>query len=307
MSATRTAHYSIEDLGDGIHAAIARRDGSAICNSGIVDLGDGGVVFDTGLTPVSARDLRGAAERLLGRPPSLAVISHRHLDHALGNSEFPGIPIWGTRRAREVILETRDRTMAELAKDQLEKDVREVEGLREKMRTPDARDDLEFTLQIVRALLASAGDLRLIPPDRTFETRVSLPGRIGAELASFGAGHTEADAIMVLPRRKLVFAGDLVVVGVQPSMGNGDPEHWLTVLAEVERLHPESIVPGHGPVTTLEGLRETRAYIAGVLEAARASTGAALPAAIRRWEGSLTLDENLKFARGWLQAHDTRA
>ena len=307
MSATKTtAHYTIEDLGSGIHAAIARPEGFAICNSGMVDLGAGGAVFDTGLTPDSAQDLKSSSELVLGGPPALCVISHRHLDHALGASEFPGIPIWGTRRAREVILETHDQTMAELKREQLEKDIHELESHRGEMRSETARADLDFLLLMDRALLANVGRLKLVPPDQTFETRVSLPGTRGAELVSFGSGHTEADAIMFLPAEKVLFAGDLVCLGIQPSMGNGDPEHWLTVLDEIERLRPERIVPGHGLVTTVEGLDETRGYLSGVLQAAGASKNAKLPATIRRWEGTLSLQENLKFARGWLSARRGR-
>jgi len=304
MPAPNSRHYTFEDLGDGIYAALARPDGFAICNSGVVDLEDAGVVFDTSLTPESARDLRTASETLLHRPPSLAVNSHWHLDHALGNSEFPSVPIWGTRRAREVLLETRDQLSAEIQRAQLEKDIHELEARRPEMRSPAALADLEFILQINRALLASAESLRLVPPNETFESRVALPGTRSAELVSFGSGHTQADAVMVLPRERIVLAGDLVVVGVQPSMGSGDPEHWLTVLDEIERMTPERILPGHGPVTSTDGLEETREYVSGVLRAAAAPAGSVLPAAIRRWEGSLSLEENVKFTRGWLSARD---
>ena len=170
------------------------------------------------------------------------------------------------------------------------------------MRTDGARDDLEFILQINRALLSSAGRVRFAPPDHTFETRLALPGSRGAELVSFGSGHTEADAILHLPRDRVVFAGDLVVLGVQPSLGSGDPERWLGVLDQIERLGAERIVPGHGPVTTPAGMQEIRDYVGGVLEAAGASPQATLPAALRRWESSLSLEENLKFTRGWIAA-----
>ena len=307
MSSTDSPHYRIEELGEGIHAAIARPTGFAICNSGVADLGGGGLVFDSGMTPDSARDLNHQATRLLGRPPSLAVTSHRHLDHILGNSEFAQIPIWGTRRTREILLETTDQLLAEVRREQLEKDVAELEGHRGEMRTEAAREDLEFILQINRAALACAGRLKVVPPDHTFETKMTLPGARAAELVSLGSGHTEADAFLFLPREKVLFAGDLVVVGVQPSMGNGDPDHWVEELDQIERMAPERVVPGHGPVTTTDGIRETRAYLSGVLEAARASRGAPLPAALRRWEGSLSLESNLAFARGWVEAHRTRS
>lgn len=307
MQRSDSHHYRFETLAEGVHAAIARPDGFAICNSGIADLGDGGVVFDTGMTPDSARDLRLHATRLLGRAPSLAVTSHRHLDHTLGNSEFSGIPIWGTRRTRELLLETADQLIVDLRREQIEKEIAELEGHRDAMRTEGARADLEFTLQIDRAALACSGRFSIVPPDRTFDTRLTLPGARGAELVSLGHGHTEADAFLVLPHEKVLFAGDLAVVGVQPSMGNGDPEHWIQELDEIERMAPEKVVPGHGPVTGAEGLRETRDYLSAVLDAARGSRGATLPPALRRWEGSVTLEGNLASARAWVRAHSSRA
>jgi glyoxylase-like metal-dependent hydrolase (beta-lactamase superfamily II) len=272
----------------------------------VVDLGDGGLVFDTGLTPTSGEDLKDHASRFLGRPPSMAVTSHRHLDHCFGNPAFSTVPIWGTRRTREILLERADAMMAEVRREALERDIAELESHRDEMRTEASRDDLEFILQINRALLASVGRLKVVPPDHTFDSTVTLPGPRGAQLVSLGSGHTEADAFLVLPQEKVLFAGDLVVVGVQPSMGNGDPDHWIEELDEIERLHPERVVPGHGPVTTLEGIRETRDYLSGIMEAARSPPGSPLPRTLRRWDGSLSLTSNLTFAREWVAAHGPR-
>ncbi|HYA69958.1 MAG TPA: MBL fold metallo-hydrolase [Thermoplasmata archaeon] len=305
---TDSRHYRLEEIGEGIHAAIARPEGFAICNSGILDLHDqAGLVFDTGMNPDSAQDLRGNATRVLGRPPSVAVSSHRHLDHFLGNSEFASVPIWGTRRTREILLETGSEILAEVRREQLEKDIAELESHRGEMPSETARKDLDFNIHLERALLAAAGRVKVVPPDHTFDTRVTIPGPRGAELICLGSGHTEADAFLFLPQEKVLFAGDLVVVGIQPSMGNGDPEHWLEVLDEIERMRPERIIPGHGPVTATEGIEETRGYLSGVLAAARARKGTKLPAAIGKWEGSLSLDWNLKFAREWVKKRDARS
>ena len=306
MATPKSPHYTFVEIVDGIHAAIARPDGRGICNSGLVDLGGEALVFDTGLTPTAARDLRAASEGALGHPPSLAANSHWHLDHSLGNQEFSTVPIWGTRRTREILLEKQDQLTAELTREGLEKDIREMEGQREAMRSEGAREDLEFTIQIDRAILSEVGRLKLTPPDHTFETRLSLPGHRRAELVSFGSGHTEADAVLFLPHESVLFAGDLVVVGLQPSMGSGDPDHWLVVLDQIERLGAERIVPGHGPVVSAEGMLEIRGYLTGVLEAAATPSGARLPTALSRWEGSLSLKENLRFAREWIAAHRGR-
>jgi glyoxylase-like metal-dependent hydrolase (beta-lactamase superfamily II) len=306
MAVPRTLHYTFEEVDEGIQAAIARREGNAVCNSGLVDLVGASLVFDTSLTPTTARELRAATEKAFGRPPALAANSHWHLDHSLGNQEFSTVPIWGTRRTREILLEKQDQLTAELTREGVEKEIRELEGMRGAMVSEGARDDLEFNLQIDRAILSEVGRLKLTPPDHTFETRLALPGGRGAELISFGSGHTEADSVLFLPHEKVVFAGDLVVVGVQPSMGSGNPDHWLVVLDQVERLGAERIVPGHGPVVAGDGMQEIRGYLSGVLEAAEGTAGAGLPSALRRWEGSLSLKENVRFSREWLASHRDR-
>jgi hypothetical protein len=59
-------------------------------------------------------------------------------------------------------------------------------------------------------------------------------------------------------------------------------------------------------VAKAEDLAETREYVSGILEAAESPTGAPLPRALRRWEGTMSLEENLQFARGWVATHRPR-
>jgi cyclase len=302
MASMRSAHYDFEPLGSGLVAAIARRDGYSICNSGLVDLDGGTLVFDTSLVPASARDLRAACESYLGHAPTVAANSHWHLDHSLGNSELEPIPIWGTERTRGILLERGDALTAELRRETLESELRELEAARDRLGDGDARRDVEVFIGIDRALLASLGEVKISPPNRTFDTHLRLPGKREAELLSFGAAHTEADAVLFLRDEGLLFAGDLVLRNYQPSMGSGDPEHWLVVLDQVERLGAERLVPGHGAVGGTEAIAETRQYLASILDAAE-SPISTLPSVLRRWEGSLSLRENLKFVREWLQVH----
>lgn len=305
MQPPGSTRHQLVGLVDGVWAALAGPTGDAISNSGVAELGAGVALFDTNLTPRSASELAARIVGTLGRPPALLVNSHWHLDHTLGNSAFPRVPIWSTRRTREIVLEMRGQLEAEVERAALEKATRELEARRPSLVTEGAREDLEWWLRIHRGLLDSAGELKIVPADRTFDSRVELPGGRGAELVSFGSGHTEADAVLHLPRDGVLFAGDLVVAGVQPSLGSGDPEHWRVVLDELERLRPEAIVPGHGPVLRADGFAEIRGYLEGVLRAADSPAGTPLPSSIARWDGSVSLEENLAFARRWLAARGT--
>ena len=83
-------HFSIHTLADGIHAAIHKEGGAAYSNSGIIDLGDSTLVFDTFDMAVAAKELLVAAEELTKRSPAWVVNSHKHGDHWGGNQVFAG-------------------------------------------------------------------------------------------------------------------------------------------------------------------------------------------------------------------------
>jgi hypothetical protein len=64
----RSKHFKLEELAPGVWAAIHNdKYGHAICNAGIVDLGNNTVVLDPFITTEAARDLKKAAEHLTGR------------------------------------------------------------------------------------------------------------------------------------------------------------------------------------------------------------------------------------------------
>src|SRR5512137_3063529 len=78
-------HYKLEKLADGIYAAIHNTQGGyAICNAGIIDLGDKTVVIDPFISPAAARDLKQHAEYLTGRVPGLVLNLDPHSDHTRG-------------------------------------------------------------------------------------------------------------------------------------------------------------------------------------------------------------------------------
>ena len=244
---------------------------------------------------------RGPSGRIVqttGRLPALIVNSHWHLDHVLGNQVYADVPTVATRRTREILLERYDELSAEVGPAAMEQSVRELEELVQSAGTNQARSYLERVLATHRWALAAAPGLHLTPPGRTFEGRFELPVSRHASLSTFGSGHTESDAVLHLPEEGVLFAGDLVVVGTHPNLTSGDPEHWISVLDDLERLHPERIVPGHGPASPPSAIGEVREILPYLIDLAASAGTPELPAQYAAWTEPGQFDENMRFLRG---------
>ncbi len=288
-------HFRLQQLADGVWAAVALDSGGAMANAGIEDLGDRTLVFDTFMTPQAADDLRAAVERLTGRPVGWVVNSHWHDDHVRGNQVFAGAPIVATARTRELLAErgpellTRQREEGPAYQQRLEAQL-EREGDAVK------REELARQVALGREVLASLPALTPTLPNQTFDGKVVFHGpRRIAELMTFGGGHTESDALLHLPDDGILFTADLVVIDNHPWLGHGDPEHWLGILDRIDALGAWTIVPGHGPIGTAADIAPVRQYLADVgrlaLDAVRSGAsadGAAatpIPAPYSDWGG----------------------
>jgi cyclase len=293
----RSNHYVYRSIGDGVTFGQARKEGTGLSNTGIVDLGPSTLVFDTSLTLHSARDIQSASLTLTHRSPSFCVNSHWHLDHVLGNQVYADQPIYASKRTIEILLEKRAELEAELSREKLEADIRELERQRAEQSTDTGRATYDPVLRINRMLLAEAVELRLTPPSTGFEDRLDLEGERGASLLNFGSGHTESDTLLFLARDRILFAGDLIVKNNHPNLTSGDPRHWLVVLGKIDELGPEQIVTGHGPLGSSETVAEMRDYLTTVLELATTAGDQEVPARFRSWAEPDQFKANVAYVR----------
>jgi glyoxylase-like metal-dependent hydrolase (beta-lactamase superfamily II) len=105
------------------------------------------------------------------------------------------------------------------------------------------------------------GEPDVVFPTDVFEERLE---REGALVETLGGGHTESDAFLWF--EDTVFTGDLVVIESHPWVGDGDVEHWLEILDAFEARRPRVIVPGHGPIGSVEDIPPLRRYLEGLLD-----------------------------------------
>ena len=110
---------------------------------------------------------------------------------------------------------------------------------------------------------------RVVPPDITFDKQATL--YLGGKrfvLIYAGPAHSASDSMMMVEPDGVLFAGDVVQNGRIPFMNADDVDtaNWLRSLAEVEKLAPKFIIPGHGrpSANAKDAIAFTRDYISFV-------------------------------------------
>ncbi len=297
-SALASDHFEVREVAPGVHALIARRGGTAVGNSAVVDLGDRTLVVDTFSTLQAADDLLAVTLALTGRRAAIVVNSHWHDDHTFGNQLFAGAEIVATRRTVELIAASIPADRAALA-EEIEEGLAFARRALAEAGTDEERARAEGWLRVFHAQRTDLPRFRLTLPDRMVEHQLTVAGAgRSAAVLSYGGGHTESDTFVHLPDDHVVIAGDLLFVGRHPWVASGAPGAWAGILERMAALGAAVIVPGHGPVGGPGDLAELAAYLralAALVEEVVArgvddDTLAALPvpAGSEGWEGRLS-------------------
>jgi glyoxylase-like metal-dependent hydrolase (beta-lactamase superfamily II) len=302
----QSEHFTFHELAEGVWAAIVKPTGLAASNSGIVDLGDRTLVFDTTLSPASALDLRTAEESLTGRPVTYVLNSHWHQDHVFGNAVFsPETEIYSTARTSELIAEKIPNIIVEFKK-QWPENLKEWTDKAKAAKDEVERLDYEDGVRFAQSIINTFQKLELRLPDHTFTDRVEFQGtKRTAEFITFGGGHTDSDAFLHLPTERIIFTGDLLVVKNHPDLTSGHPREWLTILAKIKALNPARLVPGHGELAIVDDIAAKERYINKLIQMAEqnlreggtAESAAALPppALTAGLDNEDAFERNMKF------------
>jgi cyclase len=300
-------HFRLQQLAPGIWAAIQNDNyGHAICNAGIVDLGDRTVVFDPFMNPEAAHDLKRMAEQLTGRKVTIVIDSHYHNDHIRGNQVFvPGADIISTDWTR------REMYASEIDEQAWEKKnaAKHAATEKEKWKTDNPSDKLERVMWIgyYEGIVQSLPELKITVPNIGFTDSLWIHGsKREIKLIECKKGHTQSDLVLLLPNDSIAFMGDLFFVGRHPYVADGDAASWEK---HVHRFITDNgiktYVPGHGPVGGKPEMQLIENYLADIQELVR--NGIAqnmpdsmiikqpMPAAYRSWWYGRFYQPNIEF------------
>ncbi len=264
----QSKHFTIQKLSDGVFAAIAKNGGHAICNAGIIDLGDAALIFDPFMSLDAAKDLELASRQLTGHTVKYVVNSHFHNDHIGGNQVFPGATIISTEKTRELIAKYQPE---EIADDKVGAPLalQKIEQKDTSLMKPHELEENLMWKGYYEALVSSADSLKIVLPGETFAQQMTIHGKnFSVQLISYGEAHTESDLFLYLPEQKIIFTGDILFIKNQPWLGDGDPERWEKYLDSITKLNPEIFVPGHGPVGAIGDIDTMKSYFRNVKDVA---------------------------------------
>lgn len=244
-------HFTLQALTNGVYACIHKPGGAAYSNAGIIDLGDRTLLVDAFNTMAAGQDLRQVAEVLFERPVETVILSHAHSDHWIGASSFDAnTTLLASKTTREVCLEWGAEMMEEFQDPTEWEDwLRGAEEQLQAEKDERVRVGLENSIVRTRYTMAEMADFQPRYPDQTFENTLTFPGiRRKVELRSFGRGHSEDDAVLLLPQDKIAFIGDIGFFNTQPFMGFCDIDLNREQLLFFQESDFRVVIPGHGPV-----------------------------------------------------------
>lgn len=262
----------LRDLGSGLHAWLQPNGAWGESNAGLV-VGDGAsllvdTLWDLRLT---RRMLDAMAPLTAVAPITRLVNTHADGDHWWGNELVPGAEIVTSEASARGMAETKvARFEAFRRLGRALSGAGALGGARRRART------LQATGAFIEGMLApfDFSAITLTPATRTFTERLTLDvGGREVELIVVGPAHTPGDLIVHVPDARTVFAADVMFVGSTPVMWAGPVRNWIAALDAIAALEPATVVPGHGPVTDLDGVRAVRGYWTWLEAAGSAALG----------------------------------
>ena len=234
------------EVADGVHAYLQPDGGWGWSNAGLVVGDEGSLLVDT------LFDLRLTAEML----DSMAPLTGIHPIQTLVNTHANGDHCYGNQLVTGATVVASAATAAELD------------------RTPPAMlaammgvDFGETTNAYLRSAFGPFQFDGIEPPtvDRTFSGRLTIEtGGRSVELIEVGPAHTAGDVLVHLPDDGAIFTGDILFIDGTPIVWEGPIQNWIDACRLIEELDCRIIVPGHGPLTDLSGVRAVADYLAHV-------------------------------------------
>jgi cyclase len=251
-----TNQRRITKLADGVYSIEHKylNDGNSSGNTTVI-IGERVVfVVDSCYRPSSALEDITQIREWTNKPVGYLLNTHFHNDHNNGNKTymdaFPSLAI--------IAQEETKKDMDLIQPGNVERAPKEIGAFIAAFKQGKAQDGhtlsedekklYQAMVPNMEPLLAEFKTMVYQPPTLTFTDKLDINlGNREVQVKYLGRGNTAGDAIVYLPKEKIVVAGDLLVNPI-PFTYDGYPTEWAQTLHKMADMDATTIVPGHGPV-----------------------------------------------------------
>ena len=220
-------------------------------NIGLIDCGGQSVMIDTCWDLNFTRELTSSCSELLRASPVEFIINtHADGDHCWGNQLFADKPIIATNACLQGMHHYSPNSLRAMA----------LSG-RVLSRLP--LGSIRLFGHYMSSMFApyDFSDVRITEPNDTFSgEKVLTVNGVDIVIQEIGPGHTDGDALVWVPERRIVYAGDILFIGATPVMWAGPVENITHALKNLLAMKPDVIVPGHGYFATLNDVQNLLDY-----------------------------------------------
>jgi cyclase len=242
------------ETGAGLYAYLQPDGGWGWSNAGLITDGGQSLLVDTLFDARLTREMLGVMADAAGVGADdigIIVNTHANGDHTHGNG--------CCHKAEVIASEASAREMSELPASQLAAIMAQARAMGPAGQyLVDIFGSFDFT------------DVEEKLPTQTFSGEYSLTvGDIKVDLIEVGPAHTAGDVMVHVPDDKTIFTGDILFIEGTPIMWAGPVANWIAACNLIIDLKAETIVPGHGPITDVHGVRRVQDYLRYIDQEAR--------------------------------------
>jgi cyclase len=257
--------FKVEKVGERVWALFGRGG-----NVGFVVTDRGVAVVDDQYREM-APGILDEIKKITDKPVRYLINTHYHADHTGGNPVFQSIAEIVAHDAVRVRLLEFPMTVQKTFPARVQSLEAEIEAIKDP--ADPYRDALTKNVGLMKFMLDTFKDFKpetAAPPVVTYDSRATLwLGDEPVMLIHIAPGHTDGDSMVWFPKQKVLHTGDLMFNGMMPFIdvdGGGSGLGYIKNLDWVLQNIPADtqVIPGHGPVTDMAGLRHFRDFLKDV-------------------------------------------
>ena len=258
--------FTAREISPEVHLLATPQDyyGPAIGNVSIIEQRDGYVLVDSGLSAGNGRTIVSYIKARSPKPVKAVVITHWHNDHPQGVSAireaWPKVRIIATEETKKgmlgpelgelVGLEPGPQYVERVQKLNADQQATLDQLIADPATAPDRVERAKKAKLDYAAFAEAYAGTHVVPPTETFTEglRIDDPA-VPVEVKFLGRANTAGDAVVWLPKQKIVMSGDMVVWPT-PYGFFSFPGDWIQTLGKLKALGYKTLIPGHGEPQT---------------------------------------------------------